>query len=283
MLVFSVDVEGIYEGLHQNFDVPSDLIGTEKEIKILQKDLFTILELMNEFNVKGTFFCLGSVAPRISGLIREMSGEGHEIASHGLIHKRYYSLHHSDVRQQIFDSKKILEDITGQKIAGFRAPDFSINESNLFVLDFIREAGFEYDSSIIPISGHDFYGIGNWQHSIHTLENGLVQFPPATEMLAGKRVPILGGGYFRLYPFFLSKYLLKKRLKSNSAVMTYFHPHDFTTEIIDIKIPTFAKFRHFYNREKSKNKIRDILSYNSCIRAVDYVEQYLSKEIVHFN
>ena len=123
-------------------------------------------------------------------------------------------------------AKDQLEDVAGQKVYGFRAPDFSITEKSIWALDVLREAGFVYDSSIYPFGMHDVYGIKDAETSINKLPNGLLEFPMSTAKFLGKRIPFGGGGYFRLYPLWLTKMFINAVNKRGQPFMFYIHPYE---------------------------------------------------------
>ena len=123
-------------------------------------------------------------------------------------------------------AKKSLEDVSGEMVLGFRAPDFSITKSNRFALDILREVGFQYDSSIYPTGLHAVYGIREVVPYIHRLPNGLIEFPLPTINLFWNRVPFGGGGYFRLYPIIVTKLLIRRMNKAGHPCMVYIHPYE---------------------------------------------------------
>ena len=162
------------------------------------------LEILETHNTKATFFVLGWVAERHAALIREIDALGHEIACHGYRHRLIYNLSRDTFREYTVCSKSILEDLTGKPVLGYRATSFSIVKSTRWALDIIKEAGFVYDSSIYPIQ-HDIYGMSDYPRFPFRLDNGLWEIPPSTCRILGKNLPFAGGGYFRLYPFWVTR------------------------------------------------------------------------------
>jgi len=167
-----------------------------------------ILDVLNDADVTGTFFVLGWVAERYPELVKEIQDAGHEIACHGYSHSVVYEQSPDEFRAETVKAKTLLEDITGEPVLGYRAASFSITGKSLWALDILQEAGFVYDSSIFPVH-HDRYGMPDANPVPHkiTLENGdsIVEVPMTVAKYFGLNVPISGGGYFRLYPYWLSR------------------------------------------------------------------------------
>ncbi|MCI0529835.1 MAG: polysaccharide deacetylase family protein, partial [Nitrospira sp.] len=170
----------------------------------VEKNTHQILDILDEFNTKGTFFILGWVAERHTQLVKAINERGHEIASHGYAHELIYNQTTGQFREETRRSKQILEDAIGQPVIGYRAASYSITPESLWALDILTEEGFIYDSSIFPIY-HDCYGIPGSQRFCHVLNgNGksrLVEFPLSTIRLTGINIPVAGGGYLRLFPY----------------------------------------------------------------------------------
>ena len=163
-----------------------------------------LLDLFAENDVKSTFFTLGWVAQRCPDVIKRIVSEGHELASHGLAHQRATTMTEQELFDDIKQSKDILEDIGGVALKGYRAPSFSINDSNTWAYDILKELGFTYSSSTYPIN-HDLYGVPEWPRFKYERENGIIEIPIPTVRKNNTNVGIGGGGYFRLYPYWLSK------------------------------------------------------------------------------
>jgi polysaccharide deacetylase family protein (PEP-CTERM system associated) len=167
-----------------------------------------LLELFARHDTKATFFILGWVAERQPALIREIAAAGHEVACHGWSHQLVYGQEQEIFRAETLRSKALLEDLLGQPVSGYRAASYSITNESLWALDVLAEAGFEYDSSIFPVR-HDRYGIPDgerWPHVITTPSGqSWSSFPLSTAYWMGMRLPVAGGGYFRLYPYALTR------------------------------------------------------------------------------
>ncbi|GLR70939.1 polysaccharide deacetylase [Agaribacter marinus] len=215
-----------------------------------------LIDLFNENDVKATFFTLGWVAKRCPELVKRIVNEGHEIASHGLNHRRNTSMSRAQVRTDIGDSKAILEDITGRAIQGYRAPSFSIDESNEYVFELLVEFGFKYSSSTYPIS-HDLYGVPHWPRFAHKRQEGLIEIPIPTIQHKGINKGIGGGGYFRLFPYWLSKRRIERYVNSiEHPYNFYFHPWEIDPEQPRVdNAPFKSKLRHYINLGAMENKL----------------------------
>jgi len=257
---FSVDVEGFVESNIQSISIDSKYISSSKENYEIEKNMSAVLELLNELNIKATFFILGRIGRDTPAVVKEAAGLGHEIGCHSNEHLRIYTLSKEKFSEDLQTAKKTLEDCNGKEVIGFRAPDFSIIKSNLWALDILKEVGFKYDSSICPTGVHDVYGIDDADPYIHKLSNGLVEFPVSTISIAGRRIPFGGGGYFRLYPLFLSKLFTSQINRLDNPCMFYMHPYEIGPVIPRIEeISIVRKFRHYYNCSNGNNRLKGFL------------------------
>jgi len=277
---FSVDVEGFCEAMAESFPVPTNWVRSKKEQQEIEINIDKILEYLADANVTGTFFTLGNIAKEQPQVVRKIAEAGHEIGSHSYFHKRLYNFNKEKIFEYISSSKKELEDASGSKVFGFRAPDFSINQKTIFILDMILECGFTYDSSIFPISGHDVYGISNAKPNIHHIRPGLLEFPPSTYKLMGCNLPILGGGYFRLSPLMLSSYFLKYLEKKNRPGMVYIHPFEMGGEFPIIKnLSRLQYFRHYVNITKSMYRFKKLFKKYEFGPAIDILNNYQNSHL----
>ena len=220
-----------------------------------------ILNILNEYNVQATFFVLGWIAEKYPKLVTKISRAGHEIATHGYYHQLVYKQTKEEFARDLDKSISLLTDITNQSILGYRAPSFSIVNDSIWALDIIKEAGLKYDASIFPIQGHDRYGVKEMEPSIHELESGLYEVPPTTVRFFGKRWPAAGGGYFRLFPYWLTKYFINRlNTRRNRPAVVYLHPWEFDPEQPRIEeADLFSKFRHYVNLHKTEEKFKQLL------------------------
>lgn len=275
---FSVDVEGFCEGMAESFPIPADMVRSQKEKDEIASNVDETIGFLDTHQVKGTFFILGIIAEEQPNVVRRIADAGHEIASHSYEHLRLSNMDPRTVKEVVSRSKKVLEDASGEQVIGFRAPDFSINQETLYNLDIILEAGFAYDSSIYPISGHDVYGIQNAAPEIHKLPNGMIEFPATTYRVLGKSIPALGGGYFRLYPLSLSKFILNSLEKRNQPAMFYVHPYEIGSQYpVFENMSVLRRFRHYVNMSKPRERFECLFREFSFGRAIDILRSRTSE------
>lgn len=221
-----------------------------------------VLDLLDGYGVKGTFFILGWVAKRYPLLAREIAGRGHEIASHGYNHRLAYDLAHDEFRDDVRRSKSIIEDTTGRRVRGYRAPSYSITKKSLWALDILIEEGYTYDSSIFPIY-HDRYGFPEFDRFPVTVprENGsILEIPLSTVKLFGKNIPIAGGGYLRMLPVnFLERGIRSLNKNERQPAVIYFHPWEIDPGQPRLAGSTLSRFRHHVNMKRTVPKLRRLL------------------------
>lgn len=221
-----------------------------------------LLELFSERDVKATFFTLGWVAERSPELIRRIQNAGHEIASHGYSHQLVYNQTPEVFRDETRKSKQLLEDITGKSITGYRAASYSITAQSRWALDILCEEGFTWDSSIFPVH-HDRYGMPGTPHEPYRLEapggGTLIEFPLSTCPLGNYRLPIAGGGYFRLYPYWLSRWGLEKINRAGQPFIFYLHPWEIDTGQPRLEVKALSRFRHYNNLNKCMGRLERLL------------------------
>jgi len=203
-----------------------------------------ILDLLDKYDVKATFFVLGWIAERKPGLVKEIHSRGHEIASHGYGHIINYELNREEIYEDIKKSKELLESITDDKVVGYRAPNFSVTQD---VIDALTTLGFEYDSSYHPFSGNQRYGqLVTNEKGIFKLNENLTEIPMSVWKSKFFELSIAGGGYFRLYPYHLFRKLTSSYLKKNDYMIMYFHPWEFDPEQPRVRDVKFSyRFRQY--------------------------------------
>jgi polysaccharide deacetylase family protein (PEP-CTERM system associated) len=225
----------------------------------VESNVDRILALLDDEHTKGTFFTLGWIAERYPAMVNRIVANGHELASHGWGHRRVSDQEPHEFREDIIRSKSILEDISGQAVLGYRAPSFSIGRHNQWALDVLEEAGYRYSSSIYPVR-HDHYGMPDAPRFAYypRRRGGLLELPITTLRLFSQNIPAGGGGYFRLWPYPVSRWFLKRlnRLEQRSAIF-YFHPWEIDhqqprQEAISMK----TRFRHYYNLHRMEDRIK---------------------------
>ncbi len=224
-----------------------------------------LLDLFDEANIKATFFVLGWVAERYPDIVRKLAENGHEIASHGYSHQLVYKQTPEIFKEETYRSKCLLEDQSGQAILGYRAASYSITPKSLWALDILGELGFTWDSSIFPVH-HDRYGIPGSPEEPYkiTTQNGheLTEFPLTTAKVLGQAVPAAGGGYFRQYPYPLSRWLFNRAsLSGQKPQIFYLHPWEIDPE--QPRVPGaswFSNFRHYTNLSRCLPRLRRMLA-----------------------
>ncbi len=219
-----------------------------------------ILLMLDEAQTRATFFTLGWVAERYPQLVRRIVAGGHELASHGYGHQRASDLSEAEFSADIGSAKKLLEDISGEEVKGYRAPSFSIGEGNLWAFDCLARAGYRYSSSIYPIR-HDHYGMPDAPRFAHQVRDGLLELPVTTLRYLDRNWPASGGGYFRLLPYMLSRWLLQKvNQRDQQPAIFYFHPWEIDAEQPRVAgISAKARFRHYVNLQYTEGRIRRLL------------------------
>lgn len=231
----------------------------------VEENTLKLLDLFEQREIKCTFFVLGWVAERFPELIRKLSEQGHEIASHGYSHQLVYTQTPEVFREETKKSKDILEQITQKPILGYRAASYSITRKSLWALDILAELGFEWDSSIFPVH-HDNYGVPGSPTQPYTieLENGskITEFPLTSAKVMGMSVPAAGGGYFRQYPYALSRWLFERAsLNQTRPLIFYLHPWEIDPE--QPRVPNASlksKFRHYTNLHRCYGRLERMIS-----------------------
>lgn len=226
----------------------------------VERNMDKILRLFDDHGVKATFFVLGWIAERYPELVRRIVAAGHEVASHGYAHLRASEQSEEAFFADIHLAKILLEDIAGQAVNGYRAPSFSIGKENPWALPCIERAGYRYSSSIYPIH-HDHYGMPDAPRFAYEV-NGLKEIPITTVHALGRNWPAAGGGYFRLFPYWFSRALLRRvnHADGESAVF-YFHPWEMDPEqprIVGIDAKT--RFRHYLNLDRMEGRVARLLN-----------------------
>ncbi len=268
------DIEGFIESNLQSIHIDNKYISNSNEDYEIEQNVSHILKLLDELNIKATFFFLGRIGRDIPNVVKETAKCGHEIACHSHEHIRVFGLTKKKFREDLMCAKKILEDLTGKVIYGFRAPDFSITKSSIWALDILREVGFSYDSSIYPTGLHDVYGISDAMHFIHKLQNGLIEFPLSTIEFFGRRFQFGGGGYFRLYPLVLTNLFIRRVNKTGHPCMLYIHPYEAGPIIPTISgLSHYRRFRHYYNCKDGHKRLKRILQTFKFCTAIEIIKE----------
>ncbi|MFA5112646.1 MAG: XrtA system polysaccharide deacetylase [Desulfobaccales bacterium] len=242
-----------------------------------------LLEILASHQTRATFFILGWVAERFPELVREIDALGHEICSHGYRHRLIYHLAPAQFKDFLQRSKQILEDIVGKPVRGYRATSFSIVQKTLWALDLIREAGFIYDSSIFPVSHHDIYGLGGCPRFPFKFENGLIEIPPSTIKIFGRNIPLGGGGYFRLYPYWMTRLGIRRINREGYPAMVYLHPWELDPQCPRVtQANSRTRFRQYINLTKTEGRLHQLLSEFTWQPARNYLNE-AEKTLLQFS
>jgi len=257
----------------------------------IERQTNIILDLFDENNTKATFFILGVLAKYRPQIVKQIAARGHEIALHGQNHEAMFTLTPDKAYEDVSTSQKIVTDIIGAPVYGYRAPFFSLIKDNLYLLEILSDLGLIYDSSIFPML-LPRYGIKNFPttDTLYTLSNNkhIVELPMTTATFLNKQLPVSGGGYMRLMPAPLIKKVFKNIGANNKDSMIYMHPYEFDTQSIDVssnypkdaeysKIKVAAlNFRWNIFRPTITDKLRSLLKQNNFITAREKAEQIIN-------
>ena len=226
----------------------------------VERNVASILAMLDDHDTKATFFTLGWIAERFPGVVREIVANGHELASHGYGHERASDQTPDSFYADINVAKLLLEDLSGSEVKGYRAPSFSIGERNLWAFECLERAGYHYSSSIYPIH-HDHYGMPNAPRHAHAIGN-LLEIPATTLRFFNRNWPASGGGYFRLMPYGLSRWMIERINRvDNMPAVFYFHPWE--VDIEQPRIPGISaktRFRHYLNIHRMESRLRRLLA-----------------------
>ena len=222
-----------------------------------------LLDVLDAYDVKATFFVLGWVGEHHPGLVRDIHAAGHEVACHGYDHRLIYHLTPDQFREDVHKAKSILEDLTGARVLGYRAASYSIVKKTLWALDVLLEEGLLYDSSIFPIH-HDRYGIpgsDRFPHRITTASGTLWEFPPSTYRIFHQNIPIAGGGYLRLFPLSVTRAAMHAiNEQEKKPFIVYLHPWEIDVEQPRLNGRWLSQARHYVNLGSTLPKLQAFLS-----------------------
>jgi polysaccharide deacetylase family protein (PEP-CTERM system associated) len=229
----------------------------------VEQNTYKLLDIFSAHGVECTFFVLGWVAERFPSLVRDIASRGHEVACHGYSHRLVYSQAPGEVREETVKSKRVLEDLIQAPIYGYRAASYSITKRSAWALNILVEAGFTYDSSIFPIR-HDRYGMPGAPRLPHRMSmpggQALIEFPLSTVELLWFRLPVAGGGYFRLYPYIATRAALASiNDRQQQPFVFYLHPWELDPDQPRLKARWSSRFRHYKNLDKSESRLVRLL------------------------
>ncbi len=256
----SFDVEDYFQV--SAFNDVIDRSSWEIQPRRVGENTRAILDLLAAHEVKATFYVLGWVAERHPDLVKAIARGGHEIASHGYSHKLIYSQSRDEFAEETRRSKGILEDLAQVSVTSYRAASYSITAESLWALDVLHEAGFSTDSSIFPIR-HDRYGLmgGPLQPYYIDLPGGgrILEYPISTLQRLGLNLPVSGGGYFRLYPYALSRCLARQVNAEGRPFVFYLHPWEVDPDQPRVDVGPLTRFRHYNNLAKCRGRLERLL------------------------
>jgi len=217
--------------------------------------LAKLLELLDKYKVKATFFVLGWIAERFPETVKELTIKGHEVASHGMSHMLNSKLSNEELKEELRESKKVLERITGRPVLGYRAPSFTISDA---VLKYLQDVGYKYDSSLFPFSRHKRYGRVSDESLEDAINRGIKEFRVEMGSFMGKQIPFAGGAYFRMLPlWFIEKLILNSE---SDLIVMYFHPWEFDPDQPKVRGLSLSKrIRHYYGLRHNLEKVENLL------------------------
>lgn len=258
---FTVDVEDYFqvEGFANAIDRGS-WDGFRTRVK---GNTSLLIEMLDQRKVRATFFVLGWVARKHPEIVRQIAAAGHEVASHGMSHRLIYTQAPDEFRQETRDAKALLEDLAQKPVTGYRAATYSITSRSLWALDILCEEGFRYDSSIFPMR-HDRYGIPDAEQKPHVLTTPggarLVEFPISVLRYGGAKIPVAGGGYFRLFPYGLTRWALRKLNAQQQEFVFYIHPWEVDPDQPRVEgAGALSRFRHYLNLDRCAERLGRLL------------------------
>ncbi|PYV39913.1 MAG: polysaccharide deacetylase [Acidobacteria bacterium] len=260
--ILTIDVEDYFQvSDFDQFILKSQWDHFESRV---EKNTLKILKILSRENVKGTFFILGWIAERYPQLVKTIHFEGHEVACHGYSHRLVYEQTPEEFRKESRVAKAILEDIVGTPVLSYRAASYSITRRSGWALEILAQEGFKYDSSIFPIV-HDRYGIPRAFRQPHVLNfwNGLelIEFPMSTLRLFGMNLPVGGGGYFRLFPYALTRAAIRRLNREDKLpVVFYLHPWEFDPQQPVLATMGLSRFRHYLNLSQTEFRFCRLLN-----------------------
>lgn len=256
----TIDLEDYYHVSAFRDTISSNEWNSRESRVVRNTDI--ILDLLSEAGCKATFFTLGWVAEEHPTLIRKVAERGHEIACHSLRHRTVYEMSPHEFREDTRHAKELLEDCAGVRVRGYRAPSFSITRDSVWAFDILSELGFTFDSSIFPVS-HPNYGVVEASRNpfrIETPSGTLVEFPMTTLEFAGFRSPFGGGAYFRLLPYWYTKWGIRfLNAVENRFVCFYLHPWEIDPSQPRVPGSLTSRFRHYIGLRNTRVKFRNLL------------------------
>ncbi len=274
---FTIDVEDWYH-IVDEFSMPKieqwDSLPT-----IVEKDFLYLLDILDEYNTKATCFFLGYIARRFPHLVKIAKERGHEICSHGFYHQVVYSQTREEFYDDVSSSKKLLEDISGDYVFGYRAPSFSVIETTPWFFEVLIDAGYRYDSSVFPAKReHGGLKADLFEPFFIRTSNGvLLEIPISISRFLFLQTCFFGGGYLRFFPMWLINHMVKKVNAELRPVVFYVHPREIDPVQPKLKSSLKRRFKAYVNLRTTEKKIREILSKNYFQRMSDFYKETIGK------
>ncbi len=253
--IFTVDLEDWFCAYNHRINIKD---WNKQELRVVDNTR-KILRLLSKHNTKATFFVLGWIAEKVPYLIKEIESDGHEIATHGYSHSLITQMIPKEFEDDIKKAFEVTASVSNQSIIGFRAPSFTITKNTMWALPILKDNGIKYDSSVFPVGFHPDYGINDSDLNIHQL-NGITEVPLSVAEIFGKKVPCSGGGYFRIFPYSITKKLINTCNKQGRPVIFYIHPWEVDPGQPKRTLPFSKKIRHYYNLENTEKRLGKLLS-----------------------
>jgi polysaccharide deacetylase family protein (PEP-CTERM system associated) len=275
---FTIDVEDYFQV--SAFDQVIDRRQWANYPSHVVANTYRLLDILLRHGVNATFFVLGWVADRHGQLVRDIAAAGHEVGCHSYWHRLVYEMSPLGFREDAAHSKSAIEDALGTSIECFRAPSFSITRSSAWAVEILAELGYKVDSSIFPVR-HDRYGVPHAPREIYEIETPagvLTEFPPSVTRIGRLSLPIGGGGYFRLYPWRLTRHALGRQIRAGRPFMFYVHPWEIDPDqpVVPIRSRT-ARFRHYVNLATTEHKLHQLLTTFSFAPVREVLRRYTAK------
>lgn len=279
---FTVDVEDFYQVSAFEREIPRET-WSDFESRV-ERSALRMLELLAAHDVHATFFILGWTAQQHPQLVQAIADAGHEVGSHSFWHRLVYSQTPDEFRADLRQSRDVLEQIVGRPVTTYRAPSFSITGKSLWAREILVEEGFTCDSSVFPVH-HDRYGIPGAQRFCHRIETSaghLWEFPPSVMRIRNWNLPVAGGGYFRLYPRWLTSAAVRHVNRQGQPFMFYVHPWEIDDRQPKLTAGTrLSRWRHRVNLRHTWHKLDELLhqfSWSTMSAALAATTEYLERE-----
>ncbi|MCK5124717.1 MAG: polysaccharide deacetylase family protein [candidate division Zixibacteria bacterium] len=272
--IFTIDVEDWFHIL----DIPAvpELEVWDTLPSIVVKNTIRLFEILSDNNVSATCFFLGWIAEKYPQLVKMAAKAGHEVASHGYSHELIYNKSQIEFEKEARRTKEILENIGGKEVIGFRASGFSATEKTPWLFESLIKTGHKYDSSIFPAArGHGgMQGADRFPHTIQIGDNSIIELPITVAPVLGKNLCFFGGGYLRLFPYFIIKRYAKKVLADGRPVMFYIHPREIDISHPRLPMGGYRQFKSYVNIKGTENKIRRLLKDFEFVTCRNFIADY---------